>query len=145
MQIYFMPIRIHRTGKNLKPLKKRVGWNQFRSSVIRIRGSRSEFVPKRVYTEHSLKPVLLSGGHASVNGCVAGAVLGVACGFSSLPSHWIQRNRFPPITSRYICSSLTNIFPARIKITSRYKITEIISRGKKLLLFCFICFKLVLL
>ena len=31
------------------------------------------------------------GGHASVNGCVVGAVLGLATGYPALPSHWIHR------------------------------------------------------
>jgi hypothetical protein len=82
----------------------------------------------------------VSGGHASVNGCVAGAVLGVACGFSSLPSHWIQRNCFPPITSRYICSSLSNIIPACIQNNLDMKSDRNFPRRKNMLIYFFVLY-----
>lgn len=38
----------------------------------------------------SLSDVILQGGHGSMNGCIAGAVLGCMTGFTRLPSTWVN-------------------------------------------------------
>ena len=37
--------------------------------------------------------VILQGGDASANGCIAGAVMGLRCGFGKLPTHWLAQLR----------------------------------------------------
>lgn len=37
--------------------------------------------------------VILQGGDASANGCVAGAIMGLRCGFGKLPTHWLVHLR----------------------------------------------------
>ena len=44
--------------------------------------------PKAEYME-AVMEVILQGGDASANGCMAGAIMGLRVGFGKLPTHWL--------------------------------------------------------
>ena len=48
--------------------------------------------PQAEYMDAVLE-VILQGGDASANGCIAGAIMGMRCGFSKLPTHWLAHLR----------------------------------------------------
>jgi peptide-methionine (R)-S-oxide reductase len=48
--------------------------------------------PESEYMDAVLE-VILQGGDASANGCMAGAIMGLRCGFGKLPTHWLARLR----------------------------------------------------
>lgn len=56
----------------------------------------------------TLLDTIMTGGHASVNGCVVGAVLGLATGYTDLPSHWIHR--LDPVFRKSLDKKLNTLF-----------------------------------
>jgi peptide-methionine (R)-S-oxide reductase len=48
--------------------------------------------PNSEYMDPLLE-VILQGGDASANGCICGAIMGLRCGFSKLPIHWLSQLR----------------------------------------------------
>ncbi|BEJ15018.1 hypothetical protein CspHIS471_0407850 [Cutaneotrichosporon sp. HIS471] len=59
-----------------------------RQAMRRVSEARSSLVAKAVLFEPLMTDLVMAGGDADTNACVAGALLGAYVGYTALPAHW---------------------------------------------------------